>query len=1293
MTGEDRGAGTREFLLAAGAAAALYGFAFLLAGGDYGFVNFDDPAVTGGNPVRSFGTLGAAFTERMAHAWLPLYSLSLGLDNALFGEGRPLAYHLHSVLLHGLNAGLLVLLAARLGLGRRAALAAGLLFAVHPALTESVAWVASRKDLLSFLLAASAALVFLRAEGLDGGGGPRRPALHGGGALLLGLALLAKGTVLVLPVLLLLAVLARAGDPAARRRGLLGTLPYFVVAGLLTAVHLRVAVLEGTAGVDLGPSDTTGARAAAGAWALALYLKTLLLPWPLSVEHGLLPGDAGAGRAAVGVLLLAAAAAAAILAWRRGRRGAALAIVGVLAALAPFNGLFPRTSVLFAERYLYLPAAVACGLLGHLLTAPSALARLLPPAAPVILAFSVLTLVHLPAWRNSTALWENAVERAPRSHLAWSKLGEARNDGALAATEDGERRKRFEGAAEALDLAARHARTPLEELRARHDLGLALLGAGKGTAALEQFGLARSLVPAAGEAVPPSFRASLEVNRAKAMEHLGREGEAAAALEEFLRSDPSSGAAWLNLGVLRLRAGEVEKAREALLRATEKDPSLVEARLALADLEALAGDFAMAARIAVKAVDVAPESAPAMVKAGEISMLLGQPLKAEEWFRKALARAPADAGARRGLAGALSFRGRAALGEGRVPEALRLTREAVDLDPKGAEAWFAAGEALRASGDGTGALEAFHRAGENGGRREAAAARAAILLSRALAARAKGDGAAARAEMERALAEGAEEIRTGARRAPLREELRWIPPAPAGGDARPFLLDGLLALSAGEDGPAAVSFGTVIAMEGARGTDPAGPLHAPALVLRSRARLAGDDLEGAVADLEALAAAKPADARARFLLGHTLSGRSARRRSEGRTGEAAEDGKRATALLEGARGDDPSLVEASIALAEMRFVEGRVVEAIRELNAVLAADPDRVEAHLVLGNIMKAQFTEQSQRSFLDEAEEQFRRVLALDPGEARALAGLGEMAVFSNRPKEALAYALRALNADPDLPAARSLAALLFVRVGKGHLDEGNADAALEMAKRAEGLGGETAPLCLLRAEALRKKGEWAQAGSEVERARTLDPESPEVKDALAAHYRDVGYAFLLHRRRDQAEEAFRRAVAAGSDRVDLSEAKRFLESGGEISPAAVRPEVNPAVADALDRAMEEARTRHVEGAALLKAGKNVEAAEAFRASLRSFETSHARFGLGFALAAEGDGEGAEREYRRSVADDPSFADGWLNLGAVLYRRGEDAGAEEAYLAYLRHAPREGAEEVIARVEAIVEVLRRRRR
>jgi tetratricopeptide (TPR) repeat protein len=512
----------------------------------------------------------------------------------------------------------------------------------------------------------------------------------------------------------------------------------------------------------------------------------------------------------------------------------------------------------------------------------------------------------------------------------------------------------------------------------------------------------------------------------------------------------------------------------------------------------------------------------------------------------------------------------------------------------------------------------------------------------------------------------------------VKEGLERIPAPPSGGEARPLVLDGVLALLAGD------ADGARAALDRAAG--PASELRPAALVLRSRARLLADDLDGAVEDLETLVESGPADARSRFLLGHTLAARAARRRAAG-SAAAAADSARALELQEEARRLDPSLLEASLALAEQHFVEGRVVEALREVNGVLALDPERVEAHLVLANLMKAQYAEAGEASFREEAEDHFRRVLSIDPGDARALVGLGEMAAFGNRPKEALTFAFRALAADPELASAKSLAALLLVRSGREHLRAGDVDAALEAARRADELAGESARLCLLRSEAWRRRNDWARAGVEVERARTLEPSNPEVRDAVAAHYRDCGYAFLLHGRKDQAAEAFRRAVAADPPNTDLSQAREFLERGS----AGGAPEIRPEVAAALDRAFTEARRLFDEGVAAREKGNAEEAEARFRASLGSFETAPARYALGVVLAARGDPAGAEEAYRAATVADPDLADAWLALGSLRFRRGDDAGAAEAWERWLARPPEGAAPDAVERVRALVAGIRER--
>ncbi len=1240
-----RGEAARDALAVAAAALALY----LAAGaGGYGFVNYDDDAVVQGNPVQSWGTLGSAFTERMAHAWLPLYALSLGLDNVLFGPGRPGAYHVHSILLHALNAVLVLLLARRLGMARGGALMAGLLFAVHPAVSESVAWVASRKDLLSFALAAASALVYLRAEEE-----PRRPGLHAAGAVLLGLGMLAKGTVVVVPALLLLA----AWGLGRGRRAALATIPYFAVAGGLAAVHMAVAATEGTAGVSLGAGDTAGARAAAGLAAFGKYVLALVAPYPLSVEHDVGPGRVSGLPVMLGGLAALGLLGAAAFDLRRGGRARAsgLALLAIVAALLPFNGVFPRTSVLYAERYLYVPAAVACGLLGSVLTR-----RVV--AAVFLGTWAVLAFVQIPAWRDSLSLWGNAVEAAPRSPLARAKHGEALADAALLSRDPAERTALFARAAAEQGAAAANARSPLEEMRARHDAGVCLMGAGRYREAAEELARSMALTGPAGEALTPAFRASIGVNRAKALESAGDLEQALAVLEDVVRGDPLAAPAWTNLGVLRMMGKDLDGARTALLTATKADPAFIPARLALADLEEIGGDFAMALRVAVKAVEVSPRDTAALCKAGEVSFLLGQPVKAEEWYRKSLAVDGADPVALRGLAEVLAYRARVLLGEGNGPRARAVAEEATRTDAGSAEAWFSLGDVLRGTGDGTAALEAYHRAAKAGAGPRAADARATVYAAQAAAAAKKGRPAEARELLEKALAERPAEIRLAGRHAPVKEGIERIPPPPAGGEARGPLLDAVLALAAGEPAAAVEALGPAA-------RDP-GDLRPAALVFRSRARISADDLPGAVSDLETLVREAPGDARAHYLLGVTLVAQAARLRDTGRPDEAAASSARARSVLEQARALDPALAEAALALAEMCFAEDRVVDAIREVNAVLAKEPDRAEAHLVLGNIMKAQFVETRERTYKDQGEEHFRRVLATDPGEARALVGLGELAAFANKANDALAYARRALAVDADLPAARTLAATIYLRIGRARLEEGDAEGAMEAAKRADDLTGESAGLCLLRGEAWRKKGEWPKAVAEVSRALTLAPSDPEVKDGAAAFYRDLAYGYLLGKRPDQALEALHRAEKVGSDRVDLAEVRGLL-----AEPLA-----------------EEARKAADDGARLLKEGKAAEAAARFRESALAWDTAFARFGLGVALAAAGDGSGAEREYRRAADLDPSFADAWLNLGALLYRRGADAEAEEAYGKYLEHAPKEGAEATVVRVAALVEELRNRR-
>ena len=124
---------------------------------DYMYV-LDNTHVTSGLTLEN---VRWAFRSDYAANWHPLTWMSHMLDCQMFGL-KPWGHHLSSVLLHGLNAGLVfVLLYLLTGAPWRSLLVAAL-FALHPLRVESVAWVSERKDVLSSFFGLLALIAYVR---------------------------------------------------------------------------------------------------------------------------------------------------------------------------------------------------------------------------------------------------------------------------------------------------------------------------------------------------------------------------------------------------------------------------------------------------------------------------------------------------------------------------------------------------------------------------------------------------------------------------------------------------------------------------------------------------------------------------------------------------------------------------------------------------------------------------------------------------------------------------------------------------------------------------------------------------------------------------------------------------------------------------------------------------------------------------------------------------------------------------------------------------------------------------
>ncbi len=164
------------------------------------FLAFDDPSYVTDNPLiqhLGLGNIKAFFTRQFVSTYQPLVMLSYAVEFKLFGMSGP-GFHLFSLVVHLVNVALVYLLAQRLLKDRIAAVVTALLFGIHPLHVESVAWVASQKDVLYACFFLASSLCYLRFVSDNN----RKYYLLS--MVLFVLSLLSKAQAVVLPVVFLL---------------------------------------------------------------------------------------------------------------------------------------------------------------------------------------------------------------------------------------------------------------------------------------------------------------------------------------------------------------------------------------------------------------------------------------------------------------------------------------------------------------------------------------------------------------------------------------------------------------------------------------------------------------------------------------------------------------------------------------------------------------------------------------------------------------------------------------------------------------------------------------------------------------------------------------------------------------------------------------------------------------------------------------------------------------------------------------------------------------------------------
>ncbi|MYH39566.1 MAG: tetratricopeptide repeat protein [Candidatus Dadabacteria bacterium] len=388
---------------------------------------WDDFLLTKLKAVSSWGGIwqlwfdpATAYLQRDAvesHYWPFLYT-TFWLDHKLWGF-HPLGYHVFNLLLHFANTALLWRLLLRLEIP--GAFFAAAIFAVHPLHVESVAWVISRKDLLSALFYLSAFLMWMRFIKMS------RSRCYVAALLLFAVALLCKSIAITLPVTLLIFQWWR--EDRVTPRDFILTAPFFLV-GLIVGGFDTWFYKANTA---LSFDYSVYERVLIASRALWFYVERLLWPVDLAVVYPRWEIDAADP---AGWVYVVAAAAVALAFWtlrhRIGRGPLACALFFAV-TLSPTLGFVDYNYMgqsFVADRYQYLAGA---GVIVFFAAAATRGVQRLPSvsskSAAKGIALALLALLGVATWnqtgvyKNEVSLFKHVISFNPQSWAAHQNLG------------------------------------------------------------------------------------------------------------------------------------------------------------------------------------------------------------------------------------------------------------------------------------------------------------------------------------------------------------------------------------------------------------------------------------------------------------------------------------------------------------------------------------------------------------------------------------------------------------------------------------------------------------------------------------------------------------------------------------------------------------------------------------------------------------------------------------------------------------------------------------------------------
>ena len=363
----------------------------------------------------------------------PLIYASMVLDKVLWGVSA-FGFHLSNIVLNALSAVLMYLFVLLL-LGvfeyegkYQAAFISGVLFALYPMHVESVSWVSGRSDVLCalfFFLALISHILSLRKTGFL--------LLTAAGFFL---SLLSKETAVIFPVTVLAFDLLNRSP--GRKANILRYAAYACVLVLFFYLrgraYINIPELSSVrvSGGMTGPEGVSRIAGALGVVKVMLasyiyYYTKLVFPFTFNAFTESAPD--GLRYIFVAVMVFGLTALGAAYSIKKRKNAAAFALLWMPVTLFPsvLISLTDIPSASVAERYLYIPSAGFCLLLGCIFSRPLSTVRnknaVLTAAFLLSASYLFFTVDRQLVWRDGITLWEDTARKSPLSYIPHINYG------------------------------------------------------------------------------------------------------------------------------------------------------------------------------------------------------------------------------------------------------------------------------------------------------------------------------------------------------------------------------------------------------------------------------------------------------------------------------------------------------------------------------------------------------------------------------------------------------------------------------------------------------------------------------------------------------------------------------------------------------------------------------------------------------------------------------------------------------------------------------------------------------